>query len=334
MTPDVPPPLSDVDAVHDIETARMALRWALERLQKLENDKRVAEAELAQTRGALAKSVDEQDALRRTLASQSAGDEQRELYFRKLEEFLNLSLEGKLDASAVARRELENQGLKAALDQRLVQAEQELAARRSALERELEQARQELERSARERSRALEQSYESRRRALEQEHLILMTAGREKELQLKTEEKALAERQAHLQEYYAVQRAELEAQLKHFRAEIEAEVRLRTDLAERMLEERHASLEGGWRRERELLIRELESWKLRAQELTPKIIELEKQLAAAEESARQARGASDAKTLVYEEQRRGFQALEAIWADERRLMKEELERWRSGVVKG
>lgn len=255
--------------------------------------------------------------------------EQRELYIRKIEEFLDQTLKGKLNAGDLIRRELELEQLRKLLEQKQVQLERELAAQRAALERDLEHRRQELESALRERTKALEQSHETRTRALEQEHLALMAAAREKEFFLKSEEKALAERQAQFQDYYAAQRADLQSQLKHFRAEIEDEVRFRSEVAERMLEQRHASLEGGWRRERELLLRELESWKVKAQELAPRALELERQLAAAEEAARQARSASDAKTLVFEEQRRGFDALKTIWEDERRLLKEELERWRN-----
>jgi hypothetical protein len=323
-----PQEIVDVDTIGNLDTARMALRWALERLHKETDQKHALEGRLKDAENALRKAVEEHGALQRTLSLRSGEADERELYYRRLEEFLSLRLEGKLDPAALAHKELEVDQLKRLLEQKMAQTEKDLAARRAALERETKLLREQTEAAARDRVRAVEQAAEVKSRALEQEHLAKMSELREKEILLRQEEKALSERQAHFEDYYAAQRAELQTQLKNYREEVEGQVRFRVNLAERALDERLAAMEAAWLREKALLTRELESWRLRMQELAPKLIELEKRRAAAEESATQAAVARDAAFVVSEERRKGFEQEKAMLAKERDALAGQRDEWK------
>ena len=323
-----PQEIVDVDTIRNLDTARMALRWALERLRKETDQKHAVEQKLKDSEKAQQKLSEEQGSLQRTLSLRSSEADERELYYRRLEEFLSLRLEGKLDPAALAHKELEVDQLKRLLEQKLAQTDKDLSARKAALEREFKHAREEAERAARDHARAQEQGLEIKSRTLEQEHLGKMGELREKEILLRQEEKALADRQAHFEDYYASQRLELHTQLKTAREEIEAQVKFRVQMTERSLEERHAAMEAVWAREKALLGRELESWRLKVQELMPRLIDLEKHASSSEEAARQARILCDGNTVVFEQQRAGFAAEKALWDKDRAALLAQVEAWR------
>ena len=323
-----PQEIVDVDTIRNLDTARMALRWALERLRKETDQKHALELKLKDSEKALQRLTEDQGSLQRTLSLRSSEADERELYYRRLEEFLSLRLEGKLDPAALAHKELEVDQLKRLLEQKLAQTDKDLVARRGALEREFKHLHEEAERAARDHARGQEQALEIKSRTLEQEHLGKMSELREKEILLRQEEKALSDRQTHFEDYYSAQRAELHSQLKTHRDEIEAQVKFRVQLSERSLQERHDALEAVWAREKSLLVRELESWRLKVQELTPRLIDLEKLASGAEEAARQARILCDGNTVVFEEQRQGFAAEKELWAKDRLALLERIEAWR------
>src|SRR5258708_4975560 len=99
------PALRDVDNIQNLDTARLALRWALERMRALE--KRVEEVEAAAKRsdGAAAKASAELESARDLLTRRAGEAVERERYYAKIEEYLNLKLSGGMDASAMAKRE-------------------------------------------------------------------------------------------------------------------------------------------------------------------------------------------------------------------------------------
>src|SRR5579872_5005333 len=164
---DAPPPsLLDTDSIQSLDTARMALRWALERLQKLDRDKNELSDRLALEQRAKAKALEEYASLQKTLALRSGEADQRELYYAKLEEFLSLKLEGKLDLAALARREVESGELRRLLDHKQAQLEKEYELKRANLEADHRRLKEESETAARESQRRLEQQGESRRAGL------------------------------------------------------------------------------------------------------------------------------------------------------------------------
>lgn len=320
-----PEQILDTSTIQNIDTARMALRWALERLSKLEKEKQELLERAKNEERSKLKAQDEYSALQKTLSVRSSENDQRELYYAKLEEYLSLQLHGKLDVVKLAKRELDTAQLAELLDKKQTALEREYGARKSQLERDFERLREETERGAKAAVDRAERSAEAKRESLEQDHVLRLTELHERDAALKQAERNLAERTAHFEQYYAAQRAQLQSEVRNFKAEIDDQVQFRVQIAERLLEERANALQQGWTREKALLLRELETWRSKAQELGPRAVELERACALAEEAARQARAQADRQTIVLEEQRQAWQA-------ERQLLQAELERWKGQAV--
>src|ERR1700735_2950794 len=88
--PALEPALRDVDSIQNLDTARLALRWALERMRALE--KRVSEVESAAklSDDARARAASELEGARDLLTRRSNEALERERYYAKIEEYLNL----------------------------------------------------------------------------------------------------------------------------------------------------------------------------------------------------------------------------------------------------
>src|SRR5579883_1214051 len=166
---EAPPQFLDTDSIQNLDTARMALRWALERLQKLDRDKAELTEKAALEERAKKKALDEYASLQKTLALRANESDQRELYYAKLEEFLSLKLEGKVDAASLAKRELEVEQLRSLLDHKQGQLEKEYELKRANLDADYRRLREETATQLREQQKRLEQAQESRRTQLEQD---------------------------------------------------------------------------------------------------------------------------------------------------------------------
>ncbi|MCX5788163.1 MAG: hypothetical protein NTX64_06605, partial [Elusimicrobia bacterium] len=111
--------LGEVDKLDNIETARMALRWALERLHTLETAKAEASERLGNEAKWRAQAEEEARHLKSSLALKIAQAEDRERYYKRVEEFLSLRLAGKVDIAALAQREAEVTQLRQDLENRI-----------------------------------------------------------------------------------------------------------------------------------------------------------------------------------------------------------------------
>src|SRR4051812_13304874 len=107
LRPHTPEEIVDVETIKNLDAARLTLRWALERLHKETDQKHELEQKLTAAEKGIQRAADDRVALERTLALRSAEADDRELYYRRLEEFLTLRLDGKIDLAALAHRELE-----------------------------------------------------------------------------------------------------------------------------------------------------------------------------------------------------------------------------------
>ena len=74
--PAAPSSVVDVENIHSIDTARMALRWALERLRALGDEKQALERRAATAETVARKAAAEQTEIKQALASRDgiAGD--------------------------------------------------------------------------------------------------------------------------------------------------------------------------------------------------------------------------------------------------------------------
>ncbi len=328
-----PQEILSVDTIQNLDTARMALRWALERMHKLEQEKASLADTAAESERGKSRAQEEYAAIQKTLSSRSADADQRELYYSKMEEYLSLQLGGKLDLAGLGRRELEVSRLQELLSQKEVALQRELTAKRASLEREVEKLKTDLEAHSRSKTRSVEQAYELKRSSLEADYLSRMANVHEKEILHKQESAALAERQAHFEHYYSTQRAQLQSQVKNFKAEVDDQVDFRLNISEKIVAERYTGLEAAWNQEKQLLVRELESWRAKATEAGPRALDLDKALSMAEERARHAQSMADRQALLIAEVRRqgrdadlAAQNREKALADERAKLAGELGR--------
>ena len=305
---DEPRSLQDIESIQSLDTARLALRWALEKIQSLEKDKAGLSEKAEAAERQREKTQENLISLQKTIGLKNAESTQRELYYAKLEEYLSLKLEGKLDVALLAKKELEVSQLQEMLSQKQAHLEKDFAARKEALERDFNLLRSELESETREKMRRSEATLEARRAALEEEFFSKNAQLSDRKAQIGAESKHLEERKAHFENYYKEERAHLQAALKGFRDEIKEEVALRVEMAERILEERRESLEKVYSEERALLIREIENWRSKVKELGPKNIDLEKLLALAEDKNFQVQASLDRIVLSREAERAAYQA--------------------------
>ncbi|MBI4425335.1 MAG: hypothetical protein HY554_16520 [Elusimicrobia bacterium] len=270
--------LANVDSINNIDTARMALRWALERLHVLEAAKAEGSERLGKESKWRAEAEEEVRRLKTALGMKTAQGEERERYYKKVEGFLSLRLAGQVDIAALAQREAELEQLRQDLEGRLVQLEREFAGRRQSLELEYERLTRQAREAAQSGARDAQAWLSKRHEDFEKEHADALVSLKERELRLAKQETELAERQRRFEEFSESQRARLEADARQLEAQGQA--RLRT--AERLLEERQAALETGWTREKAILVQELALLRRKTQELSPALLEAERR---AEEAA-------------------------------------------------
>ena len=192
--PALEPALRDVDSIQNIDTARLALRWALERLRALERRAQDAEEASRRAEAAAARSGAELAAAKDLLTRRASESLERERYYGKLEEYLNLKLGGEFDAgalarreAAVARRESELQGLE-------LETERKLKAAKLGFEEELGLAAKAAEAAAQTRVRAAQDELDARLSAREKEYSARQLSLHEKQAQLDALERALEER--------------------------------------------------------------------------------------------------------------------------------------------
>ncbi len=311
---DEPRSLQDIESIQSLDTARLALRWALEKIQSLEKDHSGLAEKFNALERAREKAQENLISLQKTIGLKNAESTQRELYYAKLEEYLSLKLDGKLDVALLAKKELEVSQLQEMLSQKQLHLEKDYASRREILERDFQRLKTEMEDELRESRRRTEASVEARRTAIEEEFASKNAELADKKAQLEADSKRLDERKAHFESYYKEERAHLQSALKGFREEIKEEVSLRVQMAERILEERRESLEKVHSEERALLMRELESWRSRVKELGPKNIDLEKFLALSEEKNLQIQAGLDRMAIAREAERAAYQADKEGWS--------------------
>lgn len=287
--------LGNVDSINNIETARMALRWALERLRALESAK--AESGERSTREAKWRVQAEEEVrrLKATLAVKSTHHEERERYYKKIEEFLSLRLAGQVDIAGLAHKAAEVDALRADLEGRLGQLEREFSGRRQTLELEYQRLNRDAREAAQSGAQEAQAWLHKRQEEWEKDHASKLVDVKERELRVAKQETELALRQQRFDEYASAQKARLDAQTR----ELEEQAQARLRIAERLLEERQSAQESGWTREKALLLQEIVLLRRKTQELNPALLEAD----------RRAEEASEALARAQEAQRRAEQRL-------------------------
>ncbi len=262
--------LENIETINNLDTARMALRWALERLHALEASKEELAQRLQRQSEARERLEEENKGLKRELSLRSEGSEQREQYYSRMKEFVSLRLAGAPDQAAIATHELELTQQQEALQQERVRLEKEYAAKRSILRSELDE----------------------------------LKIGLEKELheQAQMAAKAEAARRENLKQFYAEQLSELNEQLKGVPAEIERQLSLRLEHAQKQLEAQNRAQSLSWEEEKTALIKESFEWQRQAQEQRLRLHEMERILDVTKEQSMQSLRASEVRILHLEEE--------------------------------
>jgi chromosome segregation ATPase len=309
--PALEPALKDVESIQSLDTARMALRWALERMRALERRVDEVERDSKQAADSAAKAAAELDAARDLLNRRATEAAERERYYAKVEEYLNLKLEGGLDPAALAQRETRLEAREAELQRREVETEAKVADARRRAEAELRRLTAEAAASADARVEATRSSYEDRMAARDREMSERLIALHEKESQLNALERSLAERRQRFEEFHAAQRAALDREAKSINDTSADQAEFLERRVEQALALRASALERAAQNDKASLLEELATWRAKAREHLPELLESQRRAAHAED-----------KLARIAEENVQLQQLKAT-------LTEELTRWRS-----
>ncbi|MHB2025756.1 MAG: hypothetical protein ACYCPQ_03820 [Elusimicrobiota bacterium] len=301
------PTLGNIEAINNIDTARMALRWALERIHALEKYKTEA----------VKKYEDEAKELREAMALRAQESLEREAYYRKIEEYLSQHLAGDLDTAALAKREIGLSQREDMLNRKQEELERDFLSRKQGLEADLRRFKAETEQAAQIRVHQMEQAEVERRKRFDKAYADRLVQISEKEIQVKSGEESLDLRRAQFEDFYRSQKAEMEAQIKAFHDSIEDQVRFRLKNAENFIASRHEALQSSWVQEKAALFKELSDWRRKAEEHLPRLLEAEKRIVEKEEAA----NALESKLKRMSEK-------ETLWEKEKNLFLIEIGDWR------
>ncbi|MFI5346999.1 MAG: hypothetical protein ACHQ51_11555 [Elusimicrobiota bacterium] len=277
------PALRDVDNIQNLDTARMALRWALERMRALE--KRVEEVEGAAktARDAGAKAASELDAARDLLTRRAGEAAERERYYAKIEEYLTLKLSGGLDAAALAKRETRLDEREAELQRREIDTESKIRDARLRADEETRRAVAAASAAAELKVKESRVEFENRSVARDGELSQRLLAIHEKEAQLASMERSLDERRRRFEEFHAAQRAAIEKEA----AAITQTSADQADFLERRIEAalaaRTSAFERAWQSDKQALMEELAAWRAKAREHLPALLEAQRKASSLED---------------------------------------------------
>ena len=283
-----PADLGNIEAINNLDTARLALRWALERLHTLQLMKEQTERKAVEDAACRRQAEADRADLQRVLELRGQEDSQRAAYYAKLEAYLTQQLGGKFDLAALIKRESQAEELEAMLAARQLQLEKEHADRREKLEARFSKARFDAAQEAEQKVAAAKASVQETRLNLERSFGTKLAELTEKEVRLRAEAESLAQRQAQFEAVARDQRARLEADIKAFRDSVEDQMRFRVESAERFLTSRGDAAAATWQREKAALLQEADRWREESLSYLPRLGELQKKLAEAQESAQRA----------------------------------------------
>ena len=274
--------LRDVDSVQNLDTARMALRWALERMRALE--KRVQEVESAAKAAddGRARAAAELDGARDLLTRRANEALERERYYAKVEEYLNLKLEGGLNPATMAQREARIDAREAELQGREAEAENRVRAAKLRFEEETRRVTAEAAASAELRITEARSEAEKRAAALERDLSGRLLSLHEKEAQLSALERSLDERRRRFDEFFAAQRAALHIEASAINQASSDQAGFLESRVEAALAARSAALERAAHADKQILMEELASWRAKAREHLPALLEAQRKADALE----------------------------------------------------
>ncbi len=288
-----------VNDVTSLDTARMTLRWALERLNTIEKEKADLKKGLTLAEETAKRLQVKEASLKDAYDSRNRTLEEKEDFYTKLEATMSLLGEGKLDIQQLLKKEAKLDHLRKSLEDeyqdkfaeldrnqravierwnaRLLEVESQYAGKLAESQKKYDSLRAELESDYQGRLNALEANFKSREKDL---------AGRVRMLEdnaLHAEEKVEA-RRAELEAGYLAKKKELEENFRKLRGLLEAGL----DERLRAMDSDHAaqvrSLEASWQTERARLLDEQKVRDAQFNAAQARIKEIENALAAQQET--------------------------------------------------
>ncbi len=260
--------IAGIESINNLDTARMTLRWALERLRTIEEKNNAFEKKIKEFGDIKEKLEEERSALKRALSVRDEEEKWRDDYYQRLrqriQDLVSERLSGNASASNLAARELE-----------LAKLEEENHQRRSALEKEY---------SAR--LRASQSEYERLKRALDEQA----------KSQAEQWEKAEAERQIRFNEFMTQQRNLLEMQSRQVEAE-----------SARVSSWRLEQASESWAKEKESLLKEIAQLKQTQEKLRLSLADERRTLDAAREESLNISRSAEIRLRSLEEERKIFE---------------------------
>ncbi len=260
--------VAGVDSINNLDTARMTLRWALERLRVIEEKNNALEKKIKEFGDTKEKLDEERSALKRALSVREEEEKWRDDYYQRLRQriqsLVSERLSGNSEAASLASRELE-----------LARLEEENHQRRLALEKE----------------------YSSKMRAAQTEYERLKASlDSQAKSQAEQWEKAEAERQIRFNEFMTQQRSLLEMQSRQVETE-----------AARVASWRMEQASASWSVEKESLLKEIAQLKEREGDLRRKLHETSLSLDKAREESLAISRSGEIRLRHIEEEQKVFE---------------------------
>ena len=260
-----------VNDVTSLDTARMTLRWALERLNNIEKEKSDLKKNLALAEETSRSLQLKEATLRDAVDSRSKTLEEKEDFYTKLEATMSLLGEGKLDIQQLLKKEAKLDTLRRSLENeyqekfeeldhnqravierwnaRLLETESQYAGRLAEAQVKYDGLRAGLETDYQSRITALQASFRSKETELTARISALEASTRDKDHKLES-------RRAELETQYLSQKREAEENYRKLKNMLEAGFEEKLRSADSDHEAQVLSLETSWKTERSRLLEE------------------------------------------------------------------------------
>ncbi|PJA16283.1 MAG: hypothetical protein COX65_02850 [Elusimicrobia bacterium CG_4_10_14_0_2_um_filter_56_8] len=288
-----------VNDVTSIDTARMTLRWALERLNTIEKEKADLKKNLALAEETAKRLQVKEASLTDAYSSRSKTLEEKEDFYTKLEATMSLLGEGKLDIQQLLKKEAKLDSLRHSLENeysdkfeeldrnqrsvierwnaRLLEVESQYAGRLAQAQTKYDGLRAELEGDYQGRMTALQASFKSRERTLSERILGLETSVRQSEEKVET-------RRRELEGEYLSKKRETEENYRKLKSMLEAGLEDKIRAMDCDHAEQVRSFEASWQIERARLLQEQHVREAQYASAQDRIKEIENALAVQQEA--------------------------------------------------
>jgi len=288
-----------VNDVTSLDTARMTLRWALERLNSIEKEKADLKKNLTIAEETAKKLQVKEASLTDAYTSRSKTLEEKEDFYTKLEATMSLLGEGKLDIQQLLKKEAKLDSLRHSLEceysdkfeeldrnqrsvierwnSRLLEVESQYAGRLAEAQKKYDGLRSELEGEYQGRMTALQTSFKSREKSLSERIGGLEGSVRQSEEKVEV-------RRRELEGEYLAKKREAEENYRKLRNMLEAGLEEKIRAMDSDHAEQVRSFEASWQTERARLLEEQRVREDQFSAAQARIKEIENTLAAQQEA--------------------------------------------------